>query len=331
MKTFTQASHPLKMLVTVSGCLLISLSVLAQMTQVDVVITGGLEDSSLQKKIELNLEKLLNELNSAYRSKAPKLSLSGSWFSGNFKQELDELWDHSHFFCYQKQVKENIIHKMNTGDLSIRNIPIILQSGDTTEVKVSILNDGVFDGFSPAIPEQQYKAAMTYTSTIDLTRKEIILDFMENMKTAYIKKDIDFIERIFSDKALIIIGKKSQIKEVENTDGMKMNLPKEKVEYIQITKSQYIERLKKVFQKNSYVNVAFDRFELSKHRKLDDFYGVTLRQRWNTPTYTDVGIMFFLIQFEKDSLPKIWVRTWQDEKAVRLGESVYGFGDFVIR
>ncbi|TSA36047.1 MAG: hypothetical protein D4R64_08490 [Porphyromonadaceae bacterium] len=331
MNTLTLRFPILKLIIAVFGSLLISIAGLTQITKVDVVLTGGVEDQALKKKIEINLEKLLNKINTSYEAESQKLNLSGNWFSDGFSKEIEEFWEHSHFYCKLHQINENVIFENFTGYYTIRNIPIVLNSGDTTEVKVSFLNEGIIDGFSIAIGRVQYKNSMKYTCTIDLTRKEIILNFMENMKTAYIKKDIDFIESIYSDKALIIIGKKSKIQEAGNSgDGVRLSLSQEKIEYIEMTKAEYIERLKGVFQRNSYINLSFDSFQLLKHRKYDDFYGVTLRQRWNTPTYSDVGIMFFLIQFQEDSLPKIWVRTWQDEKSVK-DSSVYGFADFIIR
>ncbi|MCX6226578.1 MAG: hypothetical protein NTV01_17820 [Bacteroidia bacterium] len=335
MKTLTMRFNSLKWIITVFGSIVFSSAGLSQITGVDVTLTGGLNDPALQNRIELNLERLLNRINTSYASGSPSLNLSGNWFSENFSKEVEGLWEHSHFFCYLPRINENIILENISGNYIIRNIPIVLNSGDTTEVKVSFLKNGIIDDFSIAIGRIQYKDAMKYTSTIDLTRKEIILNFMENMKTAYMKKDIDFIQSIFSDKALIIVGRKGQIKEAENnSDGIKLSIPQEKVQYIQMTKEEYIKKLRGVFERNSYINLSFDSFQLSKHRKYDDFYGVTLRQRWNAEKYSDVGIMFFLIQFKanEDSIPKIWVRTWQDEKAVKnKGETIYGFADFIIR
>jgi len=56
---------------------------------------------------------------------------------------------------------------------------------------------------------------------------------------------------------------------------------------------------------------------------------VLLNQRWITPTYTDEGILFLLIQFNKDENPLIWVRTWQDANETPKDE-VFGFHNFKI-
>ena len=331
MKAMMIRFRTLNLVMAIIGSLVISLSGFAQIAKVDVVLTGGVDDPALQKKIELNLEKLLNGVNTSFVADSQKLSIKGNWFSDSFFKDIEEFWEHTHFYCSVPRINENVVFENYSGYYTIRNIPIVLKNGDSTEIRVSFLNGGIIDGFSISIGKVQYKNAMSSSSTLDLTRKEIVLKFMEFMRTAYIKKDIKYIESIFSDKALIIVGKKSNIQEVPNSgDGVKISLPQDKVEYIEMTKAEYIDRLKGVFARNSYINLSFDSFQLMKHRKYDDFYGVTLRQRWSTPTYSDVGMMFFLIQFKEDSLPKIWVRTWQDEKSAK-SSGLYGFSDFIIR
>ena len=75
---------------------------------------------------------------------------------------------------------------------------------------------------------------------IDNANRETILNFVENFRTSYNRKDIDYINTVFSDQALIIVGRV-----IENTG--EESAYQQQVEYLQFTKGEYIERLEKLF------------------------------------------------------------------------------------
>ena len=165
----------------------------------------------------------------------------------------------------------------------------------------------------------------------DYFRRQIILDFVENYRTSYNRKDLDYIESVFSDNALIITGK--VIREKPKSDYAMRSLSTEKIVYQKRTKKEYIQNLKKVFAGNKYINVVFDEVEVIQHPKLTDIYGVTLKQEWNTTRYRDVGFVFLMIDFQDENNPLIQVRTWQPEKVdgkVLNRDEVFSLGDFAI-
>ena len=51
-------------------------------------------------------------------------------------------------------------------------------------------------------------------------------------------------------------------------------------------------------------------------RDLQDprLYGVTLKQRWTSSTYSDTGYVFLLLDFADPDYPLIHVRSWQPER-----------------
>ena len=65
------------------------------------------------------------------------------------------------------------------------------------------------------------------------------------------------------------------------------------------------------------VNVTFDEIKIVRHGAKPNYYGVTLRQGWNTKNYSkidkysDEGIVFIVWDFTDEFNPKIMVRTWQ--------------------
>ena len=135
----------------------------------------------------------------------------------------------------------------------------------------------------------------------DLDRRMQILHWVEQFLNAYITKDINFMENVFSDDALIVTGK---VVKRQKTDMKPIS-----VEYTTQGKQQYLNGLRRVFKNNAYINVNFDEIKIVRHGAKPNYYGVTLKQGWNTKGYSDEGIVF--IDFTDEFNPKIMVRTWQ--------------------
>jgi len=155
----------------------------------------------------------------------------------------------------------------------------------------------------------------------DLRRRQLILGFVENFRTAYNRKDIDYLDKVFSNDALIIVGRELR----SRGDGLTPP-----VHYDVRTKTEYMEGLKRAFQRNQYINIKFSEIEVMQHTNQgsSNIYGVTLRQDWNTTNYSDTGWLFLMIDFKDENNPLIWVRTWQPINVPR--NQVFWLGDFPI-
>lgn len=142
----------------------------------------------------------------------------------------------------------------------------------------------------------------------DKENRTMILNYVEHLRTAYTTKDIDFIEQVFSQDALIIVGKvvkSSNNKELQMTD-------KTKVQYNVLSKRNYIKHLKRIFAANAEIDVKFSDFKIRRHPTKEGIYGVTLRQGYKSTIYSDDGYLFLLWDFRNEAMPKIHVRTWQE-------------------
>ncbi|MBU2651389.1 MAG: LPP20 family lipoprotein [Bacteroidetes bacterium] len=159
-----------------------------------------------------------------------------------------------------------------------------------------------------------------------LEERYLLIQFMEYYKTAYALKRLDYIESIFADNALIIVG---HVFKNDNTplDAMYMKLGNEKVKYIYHTKESYIKALRNVFNSNEFVNIQFEDNEVSRTNRLEDkLYGIQIAQNYYSSTYADKGYLFLLIDLNDSMNPKIYVRSWQPEK--NPDGSVIGLTDF---
>jgi hypothetical protein len=156
--------------------------------------------------------------------------------------------------------------------------------------------------------------------------KYVLISFLENYKTAYCLKRLDYIEEIFADNALIIVG--HLVKEAEPIDGMYARAGSKKVEYIELSKMEYISRLRKVFNSNEFVNIHFEDNIVKRLNGESKIYGIQLKQDYTSTSYADKGYLFLMIDLNDSINPKIYVRTWQPEK--NEDGSIFGLSDFSI-
>lgn len=150
----------------------------------------------------------------------------------------------------------------------------------------------------------------------------ILVNFLENYKTAYALKRIDYIEQIFSDDALIITGKIVKVKpnEVNRYKSNKI------IQYNRQTKQEYVKNLRYSFGSKEYINLKFEESQIRKAGKGGDIYGVQIKQNYFSSNYGDVGYLFLMVDLNNPDEPIIHVRTWQPE--VGANDSVYGLSDF---
>ncbi len=305
---------------------LIPLISYSQSETVSLIITGGISDNTTKNNIEFSTSKLLSAINDAFVFQKSDLKLNESFITPGAIRKFKELWKEQSFYCKGSVIREPLVK--NNQVYQIRNIPVVFDNDELLEFVLDYADDGRVSDFNLALEVHQYKSVLEATGVVDQTRREIILNFLENMRTAYMRKDVDFIEKLYSEKALIITGK--VIKPIEsNNDYVRSTFSRSQVEYQVVSKKEYISKLRSVFAQTPFLVLNFDSISVSRHKKFSNFYGVLLRQRWVTANYSDDGILFLLIQFNNEENPLIWVRTWQDAKETPKDE-IFGFHNFKI-
>ena len=152
--------------------------------------------------------------------------------------------------------------------------------------------------------------------------KMYLINFLEDFKTAYSLRRIDFLKSVFDDNALIIVGRLLQdggnIEKMYNTLG-------KKVEYIKLSKTEYLDRVQKAFAANEFVNLQFESTKVIK-KNGEKIYGIQLEQYYTSSNYADKGYLFLMVDLKDSLKPKIYVRTWQPEK--NPDGSVFNMTDF---
>jgi len=144
----------------------------------------------------------------------------------------------------------------------------------------------------------------------------ILINFLENYKTAYALKRADYIESLFADDALIIVGSVLKVKATgdnpyRSNDIIKLN---------RYTKEQFIRNLRHSFASNEFINIRFEDNTVRKSGKGGEVYGIEIKQDYFSSNYGDSGYLFLMVDFNDASQPVIHVRTWHPEKNFSLSD-----------
>ena len=301
---------------------------------VNVTITDGIDNPTVKYRIENSIARILNEANAAQRAgRSLNFSAMGQ-LNIRVQQSMAMLWENTPFVCTDEEVNE---HCITTGTgYQVRNIPLMMKptgerdfnEDEYQEAVISFDRKGNVESFYLCISMNLYMNVIKSNIELtDLRRRQMILDYVEQFRTSYNQKDINFLNQVFSEDALIITGRVITQKQPEG-------FVTQKIRYNKQNKQQYLNNLRKVFNTTKYIHVSFDEIEVMRHPTNPYFYGVTLHQGWTSNTYHDEGYIFLLWDFRNEEAPEIHVRTWQPD---RIGgnaiarDEVFSLSDFDIQ
>lgn len=140
----------------------------------------------------------------------------------------------------------------------------------------------------------------------------LMMEFMENYQTAYSLKRLDYIESVFSDDALIIVGKALKTGAVGRMDTPLFNDPQ--VELTRYTKAEYIRRLRSSFASKEYINIGFEDIDIAKMTKGGEIYAIHIKQYYHSNNYADTGYLTLLVDMRDSAKPTIHIRVWKPKK-----------------
>lgn len=291
-------------------------SMVSAQNNVDFEIADGLSNATLRTRMEQQVSKLLTAINTA-ESNGRNVNFNGIDIDDMASHSIVMLWGNVRFRTLDDEIVTNCI-RLGGGQFSgwqVRNIEVEMKPLDETykenkiqEVSIDFDKNGRIVDFNFTLGINQYMRIIKEGVELDdLDRRMQILHYVEQFRNAYNQKDINFMDAVFSEDALIITGK--VIRRVPNELQIRSTRPE--IQYTKQSKQQYLANLKRVFARNGYINVKFDEIKVLRHGANPNFYGVTLIQHWNSSTYSDEGILFLVWNFENPDSPQINVRTWQ--------------------
>ena len=139
---------------------------------------------------------------------------------------------------------------------------------------------------------------------IESERNQRILALLEDYKTAYSRKDYAFISQFLSKSEFILQDKKKTQPQPSESDSADPRMTT-------ITKQDFLNNLRKVFEKEGLIEVTFEGVKITQHPRYPEVYGVNLKQSWKSSHYSDEGYLFLLIDYEDAEKPVIQAFAWQ--------------------
>ena len=160
--------------------------------------------------------------------------------------------------------------------------------------------------------------------------REMLMEFLENYKTAYCLKRLDYIRDIFADDAVIIIGNVTKRKTMQMGDHDRAISEggQEVIQYNRYTKDDYLKNLERCFRRNEFINIRFSNNDIQWLEKYKDeeIFAIQIGQEYNSTSYADQGYLFLLVNMTNHDQPQIKIRTWQPNEVDM--SKIYNAGDF---
>lgn len=209
------------------------------------------------------------------------------------------------------------INRVKTG-YELRRIPVLQKYPSISKFVTQYLvldfsSDGRLQDINVSIPQSFYRHFLKVGEKgNDWPNRREIIKFIEKYRTAYLTRDLETLNMMFSDDALIIVGRRLQKKNLPPDVCSYRQLNNEQPDYelIRLTKAQYLERLRKVFNTQDDIFLNFGSFDIVRKMSPSEVYGVEMQQDYSSTTYADEGYLFLLFDFYGNH-PTIYVRAWQ--------------------
>lgn len=295
---------------------------MAQRVNVELLYDKAAVSPAVVTKAESNLRSLVTEINDACQTNH-NINMAGIPMSDFAKKTINMLWKNVHFETRTTNLQDKLWVFKRNKMMQVMHIPFVLRddspvNGDHQDAVVEFDLSGRITDFRFALDPEIEESMEKYKEVADLETQAIIMKWVGHFYNAYHQKDIDELNKIFSDDALIITGNVVKVKTPEAGIVETVNFKKQ-------NKTQYLRNLQRCFARNKWIRVNFQILDnpdggqgkFITHRKGKngrDFYGVRLRQEWHSANgYHDEGYVFLLWEFPEGGDPIIHVRTWQPE------------------
>lgn len=143
-----------------------------------------------------------------------------------------------------------------------------------------------------------------------------IVGFLEDYRTAYATKNLEYLDKVFDDNAVIVLGKRLQVAPQLNKEGYMNN---HRVQFTQLTKREFLRNLRRQFQSKDYINLHFSQNRIYQLQKGVERYGIEIKQDYYSSNYGDTGYLTLIFDLTNPDQPVIHVRTWQEQSDPNFG------------
>lgn len=145
-------------------------------------------------------------------------------------------------------------------------------------------------------------------------QKMTIASFLENYKTAFALKRLDYLHEVFDDNAIIIVGHEVKKMKPSGKGDIRGFAIDTQVDYARKSKSEYLDAVKRAMESNEYINVHFSENDIRQSNVRQGLFGIQITQDYASQHYSDHGYLFLLVDLANADEPVIHIRTWQPDR-----------------
>lgn len=290
--------------------------------------TNDIQEVNLQEQNKISL--LSNEKSVPYRESIEKVIAAiktGSYASAEeyFTEDGRDMYRRLINYGNARIMGEPAYSFYTVGEdeVTCRSVPMSFSFRNNArkfveDVTFTFNKEGKIDYLAFALDEKSTTDILQHAMWSEYARK-ILAEFLENYKTAYALKRLDYIRSIFDDNAVIITGKvvTRQANALGETGGEYLN--NKYVQYTRQSKEQYMRNLERCFASNEYINIRFANNDIVKAGVGGEVYGIQIKQDYYSTNYGDTGYLFLMVDLNDPKQPVIKVRSWQPERDPNFG------------
>lgn len=207
---------------------------------------------------------------------------------------------------------------MQVGDeISCRSLPVNFSFNNNNRqfvehVTFTFTPEGKIDCLAFGLDDKASDDILHHAMWSEYARK-ILIEFLENYKTAYSLKRLDYLKNVFDDNAVIITGKVVS-RPVGNSEMLNEFSDNKYVQLTRQSKQQYLANLERCFASNEFINIRFADNDVVKAGVGGEVYGIQIKQDYYSSNYGDTGYLFLMVDLNEPKQPVIKVRVWQPER-----------------
>lgn len=178
--------------------------------------SDGIEDAALKSKMEQQISTFLTAINQAETNRS-SINYRGIDIDERTTQSISEMWNAVHFRIVDDDIVEHCLFVKNSSGAvvgyQVRNIAVEIRPHDNTyigggtnrEVCINLDSEGAVTGLNIALEHNQWVKIINEGKLLhDLGRRMHILDWIEQFHSAYIGKNIDFMEDFFNGETFSV-------------------------------------------------------------------------------------------------------------------------------
>jgi hypothetical protein len=175
-----------------------------------VSIIGGDNVPQIKQTITATLETVLLEMNRINKGKGDQNVLRDKFTAESFDVFTKYMMQNKPYTA-RKLYEPQMVERQHGEIFDIRSVTVNVELGETDASQAQNLiftfsKTGLITSVRSMLPNYDYEKMISEgSSAIDSLTRGFILDFLEQFRMAYNNKDVEFLKKVYSDEALIIV------------------------------------------------------------------------------------------------------------------------------